>query len=350
MGVDMSEDAAVYTARYDPEVARRILSRNRATVAVLCTVGVAGAALCAALAITQPGGVRLIVLAGVFAFVALFLVLPVMVGVGRKLAYVSRGSGTFVGVSPAGIRLPVVGEIAWEEVVGVVLFDDSDRIARRRRIPLVGWATRLSQRAGNGSRLLTLGLVDGARVRARIRDSATKRIVRLWGRDSDAVRPGDVSLLLDPVLSADEAQQLSTAIAAAAARAAVPVLRPANQRDYFRVLGRLVDPRWPAEDRSTASASDAGHDRLAEVGRRLFGVLRPEAELNLVPLPDGLGVCLVDASRGGGKIYVAPDETVLFVASALNFEAGLAAFREGRRTPPEAFDPSRRQGGGSSGR
>jgi hypothetical protein len=59
---------------------------------------------------------------------------------------------------------------------------------------------------------------------------------------------------------------------------------------------------------------------------------------------------LVDASRGGGKIYVAPDETVLFVASALDFEAGLAAFREGRRTPSEAFDASRRQGGGSSGR
>jgi hypothetical protein len=100
----------------------------------------------------------------------------------------------------------------------------------------------------------------------------------------------------------------------------------------------------------TPSASDADHDRLAEVGRRLFGVLRPEAELNLVPLPDDMGVCLVDASRGGGKIYVAPDETVLFVASALDFEAGLAAFREGRRTPSGAFDPSRRQGGGSSGR
>jgi hypothetical protein len=100
----------------------------------------------------------------------------------------------------------------------------------------------------------------------------------------------------------------------------------------------------------TPSASDADHDRLGEVGRRLFDVLRPQAELKLIPLSEGLGVCLVDTSRGGGKIYVAPDETVLFVASALDFEAGLAAFREGRRTPREAFDPSRRQGDGTSGR
>jgi hypothetical protein len=250
MGVDMSEDAAVYTARYDAEVARRVLARNRITVRVICAVGVVGALLCAVLAISQSGAARLIVLAGVFAFVALVLVLPVMMSVGRKLAYVLRGSGTFVAVSPRGLWLPVMGEIAWEELAGVVLFDDSDRIARRRRIPLVGWATRLSQRAGNGSRLMSLGLVDGVRVRARIPDTSAKRVVRLWGRSSDAMRPGDVSLLLDPVLSADEVKQLSTAIAEAAARAAVPVHHPTNQREYFRALGRLVDPRWPADDRS----------------------------------------------------------------------------------------------------
>lgn len=46
----------------------------------------------------------------------------------------------------------------------------------------------------------------------------------------------------------------------------------------------------------------------------------------------------MNAVRGGGKIYVAPDESVLFVGSAVDFEAGLGAFRDGVRTPLEKFD------------
>lgn len=43
------------------------------------------------------------------------------------------------------------------------------------------------------------------------------------------------------------------------------------------------------------------------------------------------------AARGGGKIYIAPDESVLFVGSVMDYEAGLAAFQAGTRTPPEKF-------------
>ncbi|GAA1811046.1 hypothetical protein [Agromyces neolithicus] len=77
--------------------------------------------------------------------------------------------------------------------------------------------------------------------------------------------------------------------------------------------------------------------RLTEVGTAYFAKLTPDTRLNVVELADDAGVCIVHAIRGGGKIYVAPDESVLFVGSAVNFEAGLGAFLDGVRTPPEKF-------------
>ncbi|QAY74905.1 hypothetical protein ET445_07095 [Agromyces protaetiae] len=80
---------------------------------------------------------------------------------------------------------------------------------------------------------------------------------------------------------------------------------------------------------------------MVDVGRALFAKLTENPTLNVIELPDGLGVCLVHAVRGGGKIYVAPDESALFVGSAVDFEAGLGAFRDGVRTPLEKFTISR---------
>jgi hypothetical protein len=77
--------------------------------------------------------------------------------------------------------------------------------------------------------------------------------------------------------------------------------------------------------------------RLTAVGRCHFEQLAPGAELRTIVLEDGAGICVMHAVRGGGKIYVAPDETALFVASAMDFEQGLAAFLAGTRTPPEKF-------------
>ncbi|MCD5346215.1 T6SS immunity protein Tdi1 domain-containing protein [Agromyces sp. S2-1-8] len=94
----------------------------------------------------------------------------------------------------------------------------------------------------------------------------------------------------------------------------------------------------PAASRPDA---EAGSTRLVEVGTALFAKLTTDPVLNVLELPDGLGVCLVHAARGGGKIYVAPDESVLFVGSAVDFESGLGAFRDGVRTPLEKFDIDR---------
>ncbi|MEV3869673.1 hypothetical protein ACSMX9_29360 [Streptomyces sp. LE64] len=98
----------------------------------------------------------------------------------------------------------------------------------------------------------------------------------------------------------------------------------------------------PASPRPPADALD--EDRLVEIGRALF-VGRAEAPaLTTVRLPEGLGICLVHAVRGGGKVYVAPDGSVLFVGSALDFDAGLATFRAGARTLREASGSERHLG------
>ncbi|MFJ8746153.1 hypothetical protein ACIRL2_43195 [Embleya sp. NPDC127516] len=103
-------------------------------------------------------------------------------------------------------------------------------------------------------------------------------------------------------------------------------------------------PLAPAAGGSDAASE--GVDRLIVVGRAHFAQLRTDPVLNVVELPDGLGVCLVHAVRGGGKIYVAPDESALFAGSAVDFETGLDAFRDGARTPLEKFDIN---GGGTPG-
>ncbi|WP_127794266.1 hypothetical protein [Agromyces sp. LHK192] len=83
---------------------------------------------------------------------------------------------------------------------------------------------------------------------------------------------------------------------------------------------------------------------LAEIGTGLFERLARDAgqadagPLNLVRLPDGLGVAVVRAVRGGGTIFVAPDGSVLYLASAIDITTGLDVFRDGERTPLSRFD------------
>lgn len=83
---------------------------------------------------------------------------------------------------------------------------------------------------------------------------------------------------------------------------------------------------------------------LADTARALFEQLARDAgeadsgPLNVVPLPEALGVAVVRAVRGGGTIFVAPDSSVLYVGSAIDISVGLDAFREGQRTPLSRFE------------
>ncbi|WP_285034852.1 hypothetical protein [Plantibacter sp. ME-Dv--P-095] len=83
--------------------------------------------------------------------------------------------------------------------------------------------------------------------------------------------------------------------------------------------------------------ADATIDRLTAVGTRYMRQLTQDPEVRSIPLEDDAGVCVVHTVRGGGKIYVAPDESVLFVGSSMDFGAGLTEFLAGTRTAPERF-------------
>jgi hypothetical protein len=97
----------------------------------------------------------------------------------------------------------------------------------------------------------------------------------------------------------------------------------------------------PADGGSSGTNTDV--ERLIEVGRAQLARIGPDGgaaprtppEVQARELPDGLGLFVWQATRGGGAVYVAPDESVLVKASATDFETGLAAFRQGRRTPAE---------------
>ncbi len=80
---------------------------------------------------------------------------------------------------------------------------------------------------------------------------------------------------------------------------------------------------------------------LARHGRSLFHSLAAKSgrtlddPLNVIPF-DG-GVAVVRAVRGGGKIFVAEDGSVMYRGSSYTFERALEEFRAGERTPLESF-------------
>ncbi len=87
--------------------------------------------------------------------------------------------------------------------------------------------------------------------------------------------------------------------------------------------------------------------RLIDVGIDLFRRLAPDAELGFWLLPADDAVMVYHGVRGGGSIYVAPDESVLFAASAVSPDVALEAFRGGKRTAKEKFERRPADGGGA---
>lgn len=233
-----------YDAVYDRAAAAALRSRNRTTTIVLAAIGAVSLLLCLVLAIFGGGFTRLLIVLGIFGLVAMLVSLPTIVNVGTRLRRLDAGEGVLARVSSEGVSFGLVGPIRWSEMVGVIQFDATRRADASARIPLIGWGARLAQRAGNGSRGLTFALRDGTAVQARIRDEHERGFVRLWGQRSDAVRPGDISLILDPLLDESGVRSLSEATVVGAALNGVPVYRPRSTPDYLQTLGSLVDPKW----------------------------------------------------------------------------------------------------------
>ncbi|MFD1574488.1 DUF2185 domain-containing protein [Agromyces cerinus subsp. nitratus] len=96
----------------------------------------------------------------------------------------------------------------------------------------------------------------------------------------------------------------------------------------------VVDPEALSSDqRELAATAAALFEQLArDAGQADSG------RLNVVLLPDDLGVAVVRAVRGGGVIFVARDSSVLYVTSAIDLQVGLDLFRDGQRTPLSSFE------------
>jgi hypothetical protein len=74
---------------------------------------------------------------------------------------------------------------------------------------------------------------------------------------------------------------------------------------------------------------------LEDVGNELFARMPGDAApTETSMLPDGLGILMARQSRGGGKLFIAPDRSLMFSPSAESVEQGLERFRAGERWQP----------------
>ncbi|MEU9554197.1 hypothetical protein [Streptomyces fumanus] len=120
---------------------------------------------------------------------------------------------------------------------------------------------------------------------------------------------------------------------------------PPGPEAYVRDLARFPrdadkQPAWLRE-RLADAALTPRQRRLAGLGRALLRrAAGRDAPFAVTALPEDDAVVVVHRVRGGGSVYVAADETVLFAGSAAPPHEAIEVFRSGRRTPLEHFRPA----------
>ncbi|WP_156761682.1 hypothetical protein [Microbacterium karelineae] len=123
--------------------------------------------------------------------------------------------------------------------------------------------------------------------------------------------------------------------------ALVPHLWLADQKRFPRSPENR--PAWLQAKLAEAGFVEEGPDldRLVAVGTELWRrMVPPDAPLTHREVPEIGGVAVSHAVRGGGTIYVGPDEGVLFSSSSATADQSIEVFRTGRRTPLEHFRPA----------
>ncbi|MFF5256461.1 hypothetical protein ACFY4K_31035 [Streptomyces leeuwenhoekii] len=120
---------------------------------------------------------------------------------------------------------------------------------------------------------------------------------------------------------------------------------PPGPEAYARDLARFPrdadkQPTWLRE-RLADAALTPRQRRLAGLGRALLRrAAGGDMPLAVTALPQDDAVMVAHRVRGGGSVYVAADETVLFAGSAASPHEAIEVFRSGRRTPLEHFRPA----------
>jgi len=198
---------------------------TRVTTAARWNTGLMIAA--ALLLLAAAGGIVAMAVTGfgswfTFALMAVFALLCVFVLVTarsrtRMLRLLSgQGGDGVLRADHDGIRLPGLGEIAWEELVFVCVTNDRARAARGGRVPVFGWAGRAAIKAGNGTILCELAVRDGEALRRRALTADAASRVTLYPRWPDGLRRGTVPLLLDAVYDELDTQAVVTMLFAQA--------------------------------------------------------------------------------------------------------------------------------------
>ncbi len=161
-----------------------------------------------AMALTGFGSWLTSGLAAVFAMLCLAVMWTARSRV-RMLRLLTTGDGV-LRADHAGIHLPGLATIAWDDLVFICVTNDRARVARQSRVPVFGWAGRAAIRAGNGTVLCELAVRDGEALRAQARDAAGASRVTLYPRWPDGHRRGVVPLLLDAVFDELDTQAVVT--------------------------------------------------------------------------------------------------------------------------------------------
>ncbi|WP_144711517.1 hypothetical protein [Curtobacterium pusillum] len=145
----------------------------------------------------------------------------------------SRG----ITVSPAGVEVPLLGLIRWEDIVAVFTVYDGARADRFTRSTGVrGFAERWTHAVGSADHYLTVALRDGPAMRRRAQPRQFRRWVKLWAR-SGAPDFGAIQVIGDVYYTDEDAARLDRALRAQATRRGLPSSRSANmldQGEFFR--------------------------------------------------------------------------------------------------------------------
>lgn len=209
------------------------------TRALVGATALVAAALIAAVVLLVRGDARLTLLAAlpILALVVGAGVIPRLLRGRRGLRV--PGDGIALAIGPAGIAAAGLPRIGWDELLGILHYDDSPRIDRSLAVPVLGWGTRLALGTGAGRVAVTFGTRNGSRLRDAAPRSDAGR-VRLWGSRSAPTRPGDTTLTLDVLLTPDDVPRALAALSAAAEARGIPFRTAATAVDYAFSIARLL--------------------------------------------------------------------------------------------------------------
>lgn len=216
----------------DPERYAAVVQRERATLIGTVIVVVVAEAVTSALGLLGP-----IIVAHGLTLVAAFYFFSVLRFRRNRMAQTLGDTSRGITVSDAGVDVPVLGTVAWQEIVAVFTVvdqDRADRYARSRGIR--GIAERWTQSVGSANHYLTIAVADGPGLRQRVDPPRYRRWVKLWAR-SGAPDFGAIQLIGDSYYTDADADLLDRTLRAFAAARGLPASRTANmleQGEFFR--------------------------------------------------------------------------------------------------------------------